>query len=102
MQRIPNQPSPSPLHFVGRGDCMHAHSCFILPTVTMRDVKIHPTPLVYPAARIGADGEVRPLSMIRPRGATGNRAIVKWPGAIQAQERSARGNSARHGALSAA
>ncbi|PYJ15771.1 MAG: acyl-ACP--UDP-N-acetylglucosamine O-acyltransferase [Verrucomicrobia bacterium] len=99
MQRIPNQPSPSPLHFVGRGDCMHAHSCFILPTVSMRDVKIHPTALVDPGARIGADVEVGPFSMIGPQAVIGNSTIVQSHVVIEGDVTIATGNFIGHGAI---
>src|SRR5947199_6847728 len=96
MQRIPN---PSPLHFVGRGDCMHAHSCFILPTVSMRDVKIHPTALVDPGARIGADVEVGPFSMIGPQAVIGNSTIVQSHVVIEGDVTIATGNFIGHGAI---
>ncbi len=64
-----------------------------------RAVKIHPTALVDPGARIGADVEIGPFSTIGPEVAIGDNTIVQSHVVIEGEVAIGTGNFIGHGAV---
>src|SRR5213594_1394421 len=71
----------------------------MLPTLKMRDVKIHPTAIVDPDARIGADVEVGPFSIIGPEAVIGEKTIVQSHVVIEGEVTIGSDNFIGHGAV---
>src|SRR5213594_473956 len=71
----------------------------MLPTLKMRDVKIHPTAIVDPDAQIGADVEIGPFSIVGPQAVIGEKAIVQSHVVIEGDVAIGTGNFIGHGAI---
>src|SRR5213594_641513 len=71
----------------------------MLPTLKMRDVKIHPTAIVDPNAQIGADVEIGPFSIIGPQVSIGEKTIVQSHVVIEGEVTIGTGNFIGHGAI---
>jgi len=65
----------------------------------MGDVKIHPTALVDPGARIGAEVEIGPFSTIGPEVVVGDKTIVQSHVVIEGEVTTGTGNFIGHGAV---
>jgi UDP-N-acetylglucosamine acyltransferase len=65
----------------------------------MSDLKIHPTAIVDPRARIGTGVEIGPFSLIGPQAVIGNRTIVQSHVVIEGEVAIGGGNSIGHGAI---
>ena len=65
----------------------------------MRSVKIHPTALVDPAAKIGVDVEIGPYSVVGSQVTFGEKTIVQSHVVIEGQVTIGSGNLIGHGAV---
>src|SRR5438552_13996895 len=65
----------------------------------MNDVKIHPTAIVDPAARVGVDVEIGPFSVIGPQATIGEKTIVQSHVVIEGEVEIGTGNFVGHGAI---
>ena len=65
----------------------------------MRNVTIHPTAIVDPAARIGTDVEIGPFSVIGPWATIGEKTIVQSHVVIEGEVVIGNGNFIGHGAI---
>lgn len=65
----------------------------------MRNVTIHPTAIVDPAARMGTDVEIGPFSVIGPQSTIGERAILQSHVVIEGEVVIGNGNFIGHGAI---
>src|SRR6266404_7823424 len=71
----------------------------MLPTLKMRDTKIHPTALVDAATQIGADVEIGPFSIVGPQAVIGERTIMQSHVVIEGEVAIGRGDFIGHGAI---
>ena len=65
----------------------------------MSDVKIHPTAIVDPAARVGVDVEIGPFSIVGPQVTIGDKTIVQSHVVIEGEVEIGTGNFIGHGAV---
>jgi UDP-N-acetylglucosamine acyltransferase len=65
----------------------------------MRNVTIHPTAIVDPAARMGTDVEIGPFSVIGPQATIGEKTIVQSHVVIEGEVVIGNGNFIGHGAI---
>ncbi len=89
---------PPPFSWTGKGDPGHGRSSKIIGE-KMRNVTIHPTAIVDPAARMGTDAEIGPFSVIGPRATIGERTIVQSHIVIEGEVVIGNGNFIGHGAI---
>src|SRR6266404_5206846 len=71
----------------------------MLPTLKMRDTKIHPTALVDAATQIGADVEIGPFSIVGPQAVIGERTIMQSHVVIEGDVTIGTGNFIGHGTI---
>jgi len=71
----------------------------MLPTLKMRDVKIHPTAIVDPDEQIGADVEIGPFSIVGPQAVIGEKTIVQSHVVIEGDVTIGTGNFIGHGTI---
>jgi UDP-N-acetylglucosamine acyltransferase len=71
----------------------------MLPTLKMRDAKIHPTAIVDPGAQLGADVEIGPFSIVGPQAVIGEKTIVQSHVVIEGDVAIGTGNFIGHGAI---
>ena len=65
----------------------------------MNDVKIHPTAIVDPAARVGVDVEIGPFSIVGPQVTIGEKTIMQSHVVIEGDVTMGSGNLIGHGAV---
>ena len=91
-----NQSSPSPSPLTRRGDPHARISSF---ETNMSSVKVHPTAIVDPNAKLGAHVEIGPFSIIGSHVTIGENTIVQSHVVIESDVAIGRGNFIGHGAI---